>query len=63
MLKAEMDEHLGYEKHAPESVQFDNSRNGKSRKTKIKIRYIRNWSSRDRHGTFEPVWYPNESEY
>jgi len=32
MLKAEMDEHLGYEKHAPESVQYSNSRNGHSRK-------------------------------
>ena len=59
-----MDEHLGYEKHAPESVQFDNSRNGKSRKTvksksgtlEIEVPEI----------AMEPLsqfWYPNESEY
>ena len=33
MLKAEMDEHLGYEKNTPESVQFEDSRNGHGRKT------------------------------
>ena len=28
LLQAEMDEHVGYEKHAAESSQFSNSRNG-----------------------------------
>ena len=32
MLKAEMDNHLGYEKHAPEASEFSNSRNGKTSK-------------------------------
>lgn len=38
LLQAEMDEHLGYEKHAPTSNQFANSRNGKSTK-KVKTKY------------------------
>ena len=33
MLTAEMDVHLGYEKHASNSNTFPNSRNGKGRKT------------------------------
>jgi putative transposase len=28
LLQAEMDEHLGYEKHASNSSHFENSRNG-----------------------------------
>ena len=48
-----MDEHLGYEKHAPESVQFDNSRNGKSRKTvKSKSGTLEIEVPRDRHGVY-----------
>lgn len=31
MLKAEMDDHLGYEKHSPDSVLNSNSRNGNSK--------------------------------
>lgn len=33
MLKAEMDNHLGYEKHANEALQFSNSCNGRTTKT------------------------------
>lgn len=59
MLKLEMDEHLGYEKHAPESVQFENSRNGKSRKTiKSKSGALEIEVPRDRQGSFEPVLVP-----
>ena len=59
MLKAEMVEHLGYEKHAPESVEFDNSRNGKTRKTvKSESGALEIEVPRDRQGTFEPVLIP-----
>lgn len=55
MLEAEMDEHLGYEKHSPAGDQSGNSRNGYNQKTiqtqmgktEIKI-------PRDRNGEFEP---------
>lgn len=55
MLKAEMDEHLGYEKHAAEGFNGGNSRNGCSAKrvltddgeVELKV-------PRDRDGTFEP---------
>ncbi len=33
MLEAEMDTHLGYEKHDAKSKKTTNSRNGRSRKT------------------------------
>ena len=33
MLQAELDEHLGYEKHAREGFNTGNSRNGMSKKT------------------------------
>jgi len=55
MLQAEMDEHLGYEKHAPEGYHGGNSRNGSSKK-----RVITDDSTieidvpRDRDGSFEP---------
>ncbi len=59
MLKAEMDDHLGYEKHAPESIQFENSRNGKGRKkVKTKMGEIDIEVPRDREGSFEPVVVP-----
>lgn len=62
MLKAEMDEHLGYEKHAPESVQYSNSRNGHSRKkVKSKLGEIPLEVPRDREGTFEPQLVPKRS--
>lgn len=62
MLKAEMDEHLGYEKNAPESVQYSNSRNGHSRKkVKSKLGEIPLEVPRDREGTFEPQLVPKRS--
>lgn len=62
MLKAEMDEHLGYEKNAPESVQYCNSRNGHSRKkVKSKLGEIPLEVPRDREGSFEPQLVPKRS--
>jgi Transposase and inactivated derivatives len=55
MLEAEMDEHLGYEKHSPFGDLSGNSRNGYNQKTiqtsmgKTKINI-----PRDRKGEFEP---------
>lgn len=55
MLEAEMDEHLGYEKHNPMGDLSGNSRNGYNKKTiqtemgKTEIRV-----PRDRNGQFEP---------
>ena len=55
MLQAELDEHLGYDKHSPEGDNSGNSRNGFGKKT-IKSE----WGEaeiavpRDRKGTFEP---------
>jgi putative transposase len=55
MMQAELDEHLGYEKHSPEGDHSGNSRNGFGKKT-IKSE----WGEaeiavpRDRNGTFEP---------
>lgn len=59
ILKAEMDEHLGYEKHDISGNNSGNSRNGYNRKTistqhgeaEIEI-------PRDRNGTFEPCVIP-----
>jgi putative transposase len=62
MLKAEMDEHLGYEKYAPESVQFSNNRNGKnSKKVKTKLGELSIDVPRDREGSFEPQLVPKRS--
>ena len=55
MLEAEMDEHLGYEKHSPTGDLCGNSRNGYNEKTiqtqmgKMELRV-----PRDRNGEFEP---------
>ncbi|MFB5266908.1 IS256 family transposase [Paenibacillus enshidis] len=55
MLEAEMDEHLGYDKHSPLGDLSGNSRNGYNKKTiqtemgKTQIRV-----PRDRNGQFEP---------
>lgn len=55
MLEAEMDEHLGYDKHSPLGDLTGNSRNGYNKKTlqtqmgKAEIRV-----PRDRNGEFEP---------
>ena len=62
MLQAEMDEHLGYEKHAPESAQFPNSRNGKNtKKVKTKMGEIPIDVPRDRESSFEPQLIPKRS--
>jgi len=54
-LKAELTEHLGYEKHDPIGQGSGNSRNGKSRK-KLKGDFgeLELETPRDRNGTFEP---------
>ena len=55
MLEAEMDEHLGYEKHSPAGNNSGNSRNGYGKKT-----IISDYGEcdiavpRDRNGEFEP---------
>jgi len=56
MLEAEMDTHLGYEKHDVQNKQTSNSRNGKSKK-KITSEYGEQEIAvpRDRLGEFEPV--------
>jgi putative transposase len=54
-LGAEMEHHLGYEKHAPEGRNTGNSRNGKSsKKLKGKHGEVRIDTPRDRKGTFQP---------
>ena len=55
MLEAEMDEHLGYEKHTVEGYNTGNSRNGYNQKT-IKSDYGESEIviPRDRNGEFEP---------
>lgn len=59
MLKAEMDNHLGYEKHAPESSAFTNNRNGKTtKKVRSKLGELTIDVPRDRDGSFEPQIVP-----
>lgn len=59
MLKAEMDNHLGYEKHAPEASEYTNSRNGKStKKVRSKSGEVSIEVPRDREGSFEPQIVP-----
>jgi transposase-like protein len=59
MLEAELDHHLGYEKHAPEGRNSGNSRNGKtSKKLKSKYGEVEITVPRDRASTFEPVLVP-----
>jgi len=54
-LKAELDEHLGYERHAPAGRGSGNSRNGYSGKTlKGDLGEVPIQTPRDRNGTFEP---------
>lgn len=54
-LKAELTEHLGYEKHDPAGQGSGNSRNGKSRKQlKGDFGELELETPRDRNGTFEP---------
>jgi putative transposase len=59
MLKAEMDEHLGYKKHDPVGNHTGNSRNGSSGKTlKTDIGDIPLDVPRDRNSSFDPVIVP-----
>lgn len=54
-LGAEMDDHLGYDKHSPEGNGTGNSRNGTGKKTlKGEFGEIELETPRDRDGTFEP---------
>lgn len=54
-LNAEMDDHLGYGKHAPEGRNSGNSRNGYSGKTlKSQHGEVALDTPRDRNGTFDP---------
>lgn len=55
MLEAEMDEHLGYDKHSVSGNNSGNSRNGYGKKT-IKSEWGESEIAvpRDRNGTFEP---------
>lgn len=60
MLKGELDEHLGYEKHSPEGHHTGNSRNGFSKK-KVKTESVGDMVlniPRDRKSTFEPQLIP-----
>src|SRR3954451_1862422 len=53
-LEAEMSEHLGYDKHAPEGRNRANSRNGSRAKTVLtELGPVE--VPRDRDGSFEPV--------
>ncbi|GEO04183.1 IS256 family transposase [Adhaeribacter aerolatus] len=62
MLEAEMDQHLGYEKHASEGRNGGNSRNGKTSKIlKSKYGAVGIKVPRDRASTFEPVVVPKRS--
>jgi transposase-like protein len=54
-LEVEMEEHLGYEKHAAEGRDGGNSRNGTRSKTVItEVGPVEIDTPRDRDGTFEP---------
>ena len=55
MLEAELDEHLGYDKHSVVGNNSGNSRNGYGKKT-IKSEWGESEIAipRDRNGTFEP---------
>jgi len=56
MLEAEMEEHLGYEKHSPIGDLSGNSRNGYGKKTiKSELGETELAVPRDRNGTFEPM--------
>jgi putative transposase len=56
MLEAEMDEHLGYQKHDMQNKQTAHSRNGKSKKNIISEYGEQEIAvPRDREGEFEPL--------
>jgi putative transposase len=55
MLEAEIEEHLGYEKHSPVGDHSGNSRNGFNKKTlKSEWGEVELAAPRDRNGTFDP---------
>src|SRR5687768_14422323 len=61
-LEAEMDEHLGYDKHDPAGRNGGNSRNGKRGKTLLtEVGPVDIAVPRDREGTFAPVIVPKRS--
>ena len=58
-MSAELDHHLGYEKHSPEGRGSGNSRNGRGRKRIITDHGpLPIETPRDRNGTFEPQLVP-----
>ena len=58
-LHAEMTDHLGYERHAPQGRGSGNSRNGVTGKTvQTTAGPVELEVPRDRNGTFEPVTVP-----
>ena len=60
MLQAELDEHLGYEKHSRDGINTGNSRNGTSKKT-VKSESLGDMVlniPRDRDSSFEPQLVP-----
>lgn len=59
MLEAELDEHLGYDKHSASGINSGNSRNGKTAKlVKTKRGEVSIEVPRDRNASFEPVILP-----
>lgn len=60
MLQAELDTHLGYEKHSAEGYNTGNSRNGSFRKKVVsdKVGEVVLNIPRDRNATFEPQLIP-----
>ncbi|MFR9712156.1 IS256 family transposase [Paenibacillus sp. MB22_1] len=63
MLEAELDTHLGYEKHEVKAKMTPNSRNGKSKKTVVSEYGEQEIAvPRDRMGEFEPVVLQNHQK-
>jgi putative transposase len=61
-LEAEMDEHLGYDKHDPAGRNGGNSRNGRRAKTLLtEVGPVDISVPRDREGTFSPQIVPKRS--
>jgi len=63
MLRAELDEHLGYKKHSPKGYNSGNSRNGYGKK-KVKTESLGDLVlsiPRDRNSSFEPGLIPKHS--
>src|SRR5207247_6748391 len=59
LLEAEMDEHLGYDKHDPVGRNGGNSRNGRRGKTLLtEVGPVDITVPRDRDGTFSPAIVP-----